>query len=150
MDVKDLTLAHVKSHLQMYRTVKTTDQPAASGQSDGSGEEDMSIMGSTSEGDSLPGFTDHQRGPPDGTLQQETDFSSTTTTPSSNSSRSRETWLQAKSNNVDGIRTSAAPFQQRSGHRIKESELGGVKSCYLGFDLDQKNPSLEFTLGRPD
>ncbi|XP_018448086.1 probable transcription factor KAN3 isoform X2 [Raphanus sativus] len=34
MDVQDLTLAHVKSHLQMYRTIKSTEKPTSPGQSD--------------------------------------------------------------------------------------------------------------------
>ncbi|XP_070058127.1 transcription repressor KAN1-like isoform X2 [Nicotiana tomentosiformis] len=134
MDVKDLTLAHVKSHLQMYRTVKTTDKPAAS--SDGSSEEDLLKIDRILD----------QRGPSDGF----DDPSTTTPTLWSNSSSgSRDRWSQANFNDANGLRSTSFPSQQRSGHHIEEREYSRPVS-YVGCSLDQRNLSLEFTLGRPD
>ncbi|KAK6927804.1 hypothetical protein RJ641_006395 [Dillenia turbinata] len=145
MDVKDLTLAHVKSHLQMYRTVKTTEKPAASsGQSDGSGEEDFSPpLANASDHHGIHHFID-QRGSSNGSSQDNIGYQSTNLW--SNSS-SRESWLHSNSTDMD--QTSPFLLQQRYGQQLEECESTQLKS-YLGSNLEHKNPSLEFTLGRPD
>ncbi|WRX19687.1 hypothetical protein QQP08_012174 [Theobroma cacao] len=125
---------HARFVHAMYRTVKTTDKPAAS--SDGSGEEDISTAVSGSER-GLRGLTD-QIGTSDGSLQQELDYPcNPTTTMWSNSSR--EAWLHANSNDIDGVR---GPLSFQSNRTEESCDSTPLLNC--------KNPSLEFTLGRPD
>ncbi|KAL6507639.1 hypothetical protein OROGR_023834 [Orobanche gracilis] len=81
----------------MYRTIKTTDKAAASsGHSDGSGDDDLSTIGSGGDRAGLLQFLD-ERGPSVGCFQQEPENYSSTATATlwSNSSSSREGWLQA-------------------------------------------------------
>ncbi|XP_010919983.2 probable transcription factor KAN2 isoform X1 [Elaeis guineensis] len=131
MDVKDLTLAHVKSHLQMYRTVKTTDRPATSSdQTEPIEISDDNLLNIHASEASVQ----HER----------SGGSNSTRSGLWNNTSSRGGWFHDKpKDSTTGSINSFEDMQYKSFEMV--SDLNS--SCVS--EMSTKKPNLEFTLGRP-
>ncbi|KAL6911769.1 hypothetical protein ACP4OV_000574 [Aristida adscensionis] len=148
MDVKDLTLAHVKSHLQMYRTIKTSDHKPVAASSYGQGAKTIIDI---PDDNLFEGTTNTTSGSESSAQQSNPDANehgSNMCALWSNSSIIRGAWFHEKSRDATpgDIKSFEQDVQSQSLDDV--SYLNSSPFQVTGMRLSSKKPNLDFTLGR--